>query len=342
MGLLKDIAKKIYRWVDPEQRKLQQMRRDYCRLFAKTQEKLARPGLSEEEARQIKRQAFLDMPYPGGVFALLQEGNFLLLKLLKQRCRREGISFWILGGTLLGAVRHQGFIPWDDDIDVGMLREDYLRLCKCLADDPVLRVSEYCNNRDYNGKKIFTQVVKLTLKDENSPFWVDILLYDYAGHDTLLPAQLWESITNVRRNAENRLIELKDSLSREYWDERVESAEDRARIDDIYRHGLSQLPAVCEKQFIYRSIDSVCGAWQRLFAVEKMMPLCYLEFCGELLPAPKEYEWYLEQHFGDYLALPDDIGQMHIAYLHKRLDYARQNLKILRELTEGEETDDDR
>ena len=185
-------------------------------------------------------------------------------------------------------------------------------------------------------------MVKLTLRDENSPFWVDILLYDYAGHDTLAPQQLWEEITNVRKDTESRLIALKGSLSREYWDEMVEAAEDRARIDEIYREGLSRLPAVYEKQFIYRSIDSVCGAWQRLFAVEKMMPLCCLEFRGELFPAPREYEWYLEQHFGDYLALPDDIGQMHTAYLSKRLGYAEHSLKILRELNRGDGTDDDR
>ena len=43
-------------------------------------------------------------------------------------CQTQGLRYYVLGGTMLGAVRHQGFIPWDDDIDVGMPREDYLRL----------------------------------------------------------------------------------------------------------------------------------------------------------------------------------------------------------------------
>ena len=45
-------------------------------------------------------------------------------------CRREGLTYYIIGGTLIGAVRHQGFIPWDDDVDISMPREDYERFLK--------------------------------------------------------------------------------------------------------------------------------------------------------------------------------------------------------------------
>lgn len=54
------------------------------------------------------------------------------LQTLKKICDEENIRFYLLAGTLLGAVRHQGMIPWDDDIDVGFLREDWLKLRRLL------------------------------------------------------------------------------------------------------------------------------------------------------------------------------------------------------------------
>lgn len=57
----------------------------------------------------------------------LQEKSFEILLYLKSFCDKYNIRFFLIGGSCIGALRHQGFIPWDDDIDVMMLREDYER-----------------------------------------------------------------------------------------------------------------------------------------------------------------------------------------------------------------------
>ncbi len=60
----------------------------------------------------------------------LQQKLFEMLKFFHELCKKENLRYYLLGGTALGAARHQGFIPWDDDIDVGMPRADYEKLKK--------------------------------------------------------------------------------------------------------------------------------------------------------------------------------------------------------------------
>lgn len=58
-----------------------------------------------------------------------------LVKVLDRICRKYDIPYFLYGGTLLGAIRHNGFIPWDDDLDVALLRKDYKRLMKVLPSE---------------------------------------------------------------------------------------------------------------------------------------------------------------------------------------------------------------
>ncbi len=58
-----------------------------------------------------------------------------MLEILTGICKKHGLRFFMVGGSMLGAARHNGFIPWDDDIDVGMPRKDYNKLKEVLADE---------------------------------------------------------------------------------------------------------------------------------------------------------------------------------------------------------------
>ncbi len=59
---------------------------------------------------------------------MIQQGCFEIFKEFDLFCRIHNLRYYLLGGTMLGAIRHKGFIPWDDDIDVGMPRKDYEKM----------------------------------------------------------------------------------------------------------------------------------------------------------------------------------------------------------------------
>lgn len=83
------------------------------------------------------------------------------------------MNYYLLGGTAIGAVRHRGFIPWDDDIDVGLLRVDYERFLKIAStyldtDQRILHYTLDKNYVDYTMKLVNSKVSYLTQREETT------------------------------------------------------------------------------------------------------------------------------------------------------------------------------
>lgn len=92
----------------------------------------------------------------------LEELQFTELEILKtfhNFCQKNNLRYYLAGGTLIGAIRHKGFIPWDDDIDICMPRPDYMRLIK-LAENGRLDDYRYIDSR-YTDKESPTSIIRI-------------------------------------------------------------------------------------------------------------------------------------------------------------------------------------
>lgn len=141
-----------------------------------------------EAIEETQKRVFLDSPKATGELRKIQLANFEILKELKAICDKHDIHFYLLYGTLLGAVRHNGFIPWDDDIDIGMLRSDCEKLFNVLKENKKIEINNYYNF--YYGSKF----VKVKFKDSDA-FFVDIFLFDYVD---LSENELDEKFSEIR------------------------------------------------------------------------------------------------------------------------------------------------
>lgn len=108
------------------------------------------------------------MSYQVGGYDLKEIQNVMLEMMadIDRVCEKNGIRYILDGGTMLGAVRHKGFIPWDDDLDIAMLRDDYIKFSKIANSELDKKYKFECieNNREYpyNFGKVFCLNTKYT------------------------------------------------------------------------------------------------------------------------------------------------------------------------------------
>jgi len=131
----------------------------------------------------------------------LQERLLYMLKWFHSFCVENGLQYYLIYGTMLGAARHQGFIPWDDDIDVGMPRSDYDRLRQIMADRVI---DGYTVETPYSGKMdycypitkvydIHTTLIENKRHPVKRGIYIDVFPLDGIGNNYR------ESIRNFRK-----------------------------------------------------------------------------------------------------------------------------------------------
>lgn len=138
----------------------------------------------------------------------LQAAELIILDAIASLCAKFDINWWLDGGTCLGAMRHNGFIPWDDDIDIGMMRSDYERFCELAPKElqPGFSLHNSQNTDCYAA--MFSKVYMDGTRFENQEgrdagsamgIFVDVFPYDYLYVDANLRSRQIKTASSAQR-----------------------------------------------------------------------------------------------------------------------------------------------
>lgn len=237
-----------------------------------------------------------------------------MLKCLTSICDRHNICYFCVGGTALGAVRHKGFIPWDDDIDIAMKRKDYEEFLKVAQSempnyyfvqnhntDPDFRL-QFAKIRDSRTTFIETSASRLKI---NHGVYIDIFILDgYPDNDSkakrlfrlnrLTRGYCAKDDVSSRSKKANFLI----FLSKFYFLFRkpqkvIERFDRKCKENDFDK---------CERGISFGSIYGLKDVWPTKW----FSGVTKFSFEGITVNLPIEYDKYLKQIYGDYMKFPPE------------------------------------
>lgn len=231
-------------------------------------------------------------------------------------CDQLHLRYYLIGGTLLGAVRHKGFIPWDDDIDVGMPREDYEvfveKAGKLLPDYIFLQNYRTDENMIFPFTKLRnsnTTYIETRSKNSkmNQGVWMDIFPLDFYESNKLRRDYLAikVSMINQRIGMEQYIV---DNKNRSFAKKVIRKIVHRIikmmyptlnsavkKVDTIYS---STAPGdiLVNKSGTYLGKEEVPAEW--------FGKGCFVDFENMRVCAPIEFDKYLKHIYGDYMTPP--------------------------------------
>lgn len=226
-----------------------------------------------------------------------------LLDYVVNVCEQYTLRYFLIFGTLIGAVRHKGFIPWDDDIDIVMPRKDYEQLNKILSQTKSERyvlLNDKTKGYTFPFAKVVdtkTQILEETLEDfEYNGIWIDIFPLD--GIKNIFHYKACYLINKCR--AASIYKQFPKGRGGSYWGWKL------CRIIG-HRFFAKLFNKICTK-YDYEASDEVgvMGTYKTHFPREIMDEITLLEFEGKKYCAPKNYDYILSFTYGDYMKLPPE------------------------------------
>lgn len=247
---------------------------------------------------------FREMSASSGALSYTQCGSNFLLSKLKEICVKLGIKYWLYYGTLLGAKRHGAFIPWDDDIDVGLMRADIYRLASYLKDDNYFSVDVLYNTEWAD------RVYKFRFKGDYLPVYVDLFPFDYCRGDS---AEIWHNLKKIKGEMVRTFREYEERTGnrfrKTFYIPQQQMKEVDALFEDFGQKSKKLLGIVeCKTEKIVYGYDSVfLSDWLQVFDLKEVQPFENIKFNGEEHPAFKNSDEVLVKNYTAPYTLPNDI-----------------------------------
>lgn len=237
-------------------------------------------------------------------------------------CNKNKLKYWIDYGTLLGAIRHKGYIPWDDDIDVSMLREDYDKLIHLYDNTNEARYKFLCpeNDKLYSypfGKVVDTNTILYEMGQNGIKLgvYIDVFVFDDAPKDNKDLKRMFKI-----RDYYGYLRRLQLSTADAPFSfKRAIVLMEKKLLKVVPRHYFNAKIARNARKYKGIGSGKVCdfscpypysySNW----IVEKSIfqDFCEVEFEGKQYKAPKEYHKWLSIQYGDYMKIPPEGERIH-------------------------------
>lgn len=234
-------------------------------------------------------------------------------------CDKHGITYVLCEGTALGAYRHKGFIPWDDDLDIAVPRSDYDKLLRLVRDDKssCFVVQDELSDPDYfqpfakirkRGTKFIESYAEGLYKENG--IWIDVFPMDHVDNASGLIFRL--KYVGIKYLSHISKFKNCKSLYKEKW----------GRVKYLLDCVISSPALVMSNQTLLSTIRRICSGsisqtetdklivwddWIWVIESEMILPPKTLEFERRAFPAPSKIEDYLKVCYGDeYMCLPPE------------------------------------
>lgn len=262
------------------------------------------------------------LKYPQDVLEKLQNEERMILKDLHDFCKAHDINYFAVGGTLIGAVRHKDFIPWDDDIDLGMLREDFDKFVSLFDQFP--QGYELCcpdtENRYYSFVPKLAKKGTLFQTDladrsdvRDMGIFVEIFVFENVSADQKKRLKQIHRVTNTKVLYIARQVKrpVTYGTKSEVF---VKNAVKMILKGYTYAAGLT--PKKLNQRYLAQTVSKEETGYAAYFGDDTtedfltrktdLFPLKEVPFGQDTILIPSNYDQLLRQAYGEYMTIPPE------------------------------------